>query len=509
MFDVGGQSVRLAVLDEHSNILWRRKQSIKTVYPDDVSVEHDPDEIINACHSLLDSVQCLEYIIESVALATQRSSIICWDKVDGKAFGNIISWQDTRADKLLSEIITQSSREESVDSRSIEQDIRNITGLYPSAHYGASKMLFCLNAIKKNSADSSIHEAKTKRRLVITPLASWIFAQLQLPTTDKSKAVRQIMIDEGQAQRTLLWNIEKREWDVKMLQRFSIKPEILPKVSDNLIRPIALASRKLAHCELIIGDQAAAIFAHGMPNVNTCYINAGTGAFLLLPYILPAKLDIPQALLNSIVYRDSKIKINAVEATINGAASALVWCDRETGTDSQSRPEYLYTSVALDTCFLNGVSGLAAPWWKPDFQSRFINADTVQEKYQTVYESILFLIKKNFEMMVGAGFNVERVIFSGGLSLEAKFAQALASLLQRPVYCDSDHEATLKGAGYILANMRSDNGGDSDSNLNECYALEKNRLERIEPENIQHEIAASLHKRYQFWDRNMALTLKL
>lgn len=504
VFDIGGQSVRLAVLDEFSNILWCQKQSIKTIYPNNVSVEHDPDEVINSCHSLLDSVEHLQYEIKSVALATQRSSIICWDKVDGKPIGNIISWQDTRAEGLLSEIIEQSSRKESLSFQSIQEDIREITGLYPSAHYGASKMRFCLNALKKDNTHTSIHNT----RLLITPLASWILVQLQLPKTDTSN-VPQVIIDQGQAQRTLLWNIEKCDWDVKMLKRFNIAPEILPEVSDNLIRPVALASSMSVNCELLIGDQAAAIFAHGVPNANTCYINAGTGAFMLLPYRVPAKLAIPKSLLNSVVYSDSNIQINAVEATINGAASALAWCDRETGVESQSRPSYLYSGVAADSCFLNGVSGLAAPWWRADFKSRFINAESTQEKYQAVYESILFLIKNNFDLMMSAGFKVKRVLLSGGLSKVPDYAQALASLLRRPVYCDLDHEATLKGAGFILANMNSNSKIDVVNNFASNPDFGKYKLQMFEPEDITNANPTGLYTRYQFWLQQMSLALTL
>ncbi len=476
VIDIGGQSVRLAVFDKCMSLLWLEKVLI-SVEHSGASVQHDPGELINACYDLVGLCRRWSMAaVSSLALATQRSSIICWNRSDGSALSKIISWQDTCASQLLDEVIQQAGIDESLSVSQIRQNIKGATGLYPSPHYGASKISSILQEMNLSLQQLNKQNILTEN-IAITPLPSWIMAQVQASagfTANPSGFGKKInvIVDEGHAQRTLLWNINDHQWDLKLLKNFKIPVAILPQVTTNLIKPCFFNEDDNIRCELMIGDQPAALFANGLPRTNVCYINTGTGAFVLLPYNLSAAVTVPAELLDTIIYRDDSTSLNAIEATINGAGSALTYCDQVTGLDQSQRPLYgALAELDQNACFLNGIGGLASPWWKSDFQSKFLNCGSVFKKYQAVYESILFLIKKNFDCInkavesnaveSKAVKSIDKVIVSGGLSLDLAFCEALAALLKIPVYRSDVHEATVKGAAYILAHRECDHRNTS------------------------------------------------
>ncbi|VAW73924.1 Glycerol kinase [hydrothermal vent metagenome] len=522
VIDIGGQSVRLAVFDKRMSLLWLEKIPISTTISTKQSatfIEHDPDELITACRDLLSLCgRWSSTALSSFALATQRSSIICWDRSNGSALSNIISWQDTRATHLLNEVILQASVSESLSVRKIRQNIKKATGLYPSPHYGASKMSSTL--LQMNLSFNNISAQNLlARKVTITPLISWMMAQVQVSIGFSvshfgSRQKIHVIVDEGHAQRTMLWNIHDHQWDSKLLKDFKIPVEILPQVTCNLIKPCYFNAADKIRCELMIGDQAAALFANGLPHTDVCYINTGTGAFVLLPY--DSSFTIPEELLDTIIYKDDSITLNAIEATINGAGSALLYCDQVTGVSQAQRPLYnMLEGLSNNACFLNGVGGLASPWWEPDFQSKFINCCSIFEKYQAVYESILFLIKKNFDCINKAVEStvlgtkavdsdavkaINKVVVSGGLSLDVRFCKALATLLKPPVYRNNIHEATVKGAAYILAHRECDKAGRL--RLIADHYSDDEAISNLTLVNPLHD-SEPLIRRYHFWDAAM------
>ena len=73
--------------------------------------------------------------IARAGLATQRSSVICWDRDDVRPLSNVISWQDRRAAKWLEGFAQAGER------------VHAITGLVLSPHYGVSKLRWCLDEL--------------------------------------------------------------------------------------------------------------------------------------------------------------------------------------------------------------------------------------------------------------------------------------------------------------------------------------------------------------------------
>ena len=406
----------------------------------------------------------------AAAVVCQRSSLVCWDAISGEPLSKLISWQDTRASQWLAE-------------QSLDVDaIINKTGLYPNAHFGASKMHWCLRH------NSQVIAAASAGRLRIAPLAAYlIFALLQ---------EQPYRVDPVNASRTLLMNLASLQWDKKLLALFSIDKNVLPTIvaSQSLFGHLKLQTLSLP-VKLLSGDQSAAAFAYGEPAEENCYINIGTGAFLYRSAGLQTNA---QGLLNSVLHDPGAGQPPQYirEGTVNGAGSALQWFSKQQGVDDlplalQQAVEQ-FSGIGDRAFFLNGIGGLGSPDWVADFPSRFIGEAVVLEKLLAIVESIVFLIYRNFILLNGDG-KVRRVLLTGGLSNVDWICQSLANLLRLPVTRPDDCEASARGAAFLLAGRPDD-----------WYELGQRVFAPVEENNSDGR--NSMGSRYKKWLQLMQLT---
>ncbi len=181
--DQGGHSSRALVLTATGDVVAKAQVPIGTQTLSDTRVEHSAPELAQSLLTCCDEVAkklghaCAH--IKSAGLATQRSSIVCWQRSTGTALTQVLSWQDRRASALID---THQEQSELVE---------HLTGLVMSPHYGASKLRWCLDN------DRSVQEALAANNLTIGPLASYLVRKLTQSQSD--------VCDPANASRTLLW----------------------------------------------------------------------------------------------------------------------------------------------------------------------------------------------------------------------------------------------------------------------------------------------------------------
>ena len=144
--DQGGQSSRVIAFDDDGRQLADARVPVGTISPAPGMFEQDPDAVVDSIR--LSFVEVMRALPQGArvraGLATQRSSIVCWDRNTGTALSPVISWRDTRNSRWLR-------------SLGLDADfVRRITGLRPSAHYGASKFRWCLDRLPAVSDSSTI-----------------------------------------------------------------------------------------------------------------------------------------------------------------------------------------------------------------------------------------------------------------------------------------------------------------------------------------------------------------
>lgn len=441
--DQGGQSTRVAIYtaDGQQICLYsspcatQHLQVDGSAYP---HIEQDGAAILAGIRVCLAKIQQqlgddIHHIV-SAGFAGQGSSLLCWDNQTGEALTPVLSWQDIRGEPYLNDIPLNN------------EQTRQLTGLRLSPHYGATKMRWCLEH------NEQVAQAYNNQHLSIGPIVSYLFWHLLTATSNNKKS----FVDPGHAQRTLLCNLHSNTWDNTLLNAFAIPLSVLPvcqyhnshfgylPLGDHLI-PFTASAR----------DQGASLFARGLPEPNSCYINIGTGAFIQR---ISETLQAPDGLLVSPLWlpaNSSEKKYYAWEATVNGAASAISFIQQH--TDLAVTPQDIERALAAtpigDCYFLNAVGGLSAPYWRTDLQSRFSEKLSANEKILAWLESVIFQIVINVQLMNQLG-TTQKIIISGGLSKSDSVCQKIADLTQARVHRSDNADATIQGAACMAAGLQ-------------------------------------------------------
>lgn len=430
--DQGGHSTRALVFDHAGNIVAKAKYKLHVICPSEDMAEQDAEALVNSAQAVLNSVaeQLSDKVqfVKCAGIATQRSNVVCWDVKTGKALSPAISWQDRRAHQWLKQFAPYKAQ------------IHQQTGLLLTAHYGASKLRWCLDHL------TEVQQALEAKRLAWGPMVSFLNFRLTRQRLN--------LVDPANASRTLLWNIHSMEWDEKLLQLFGIPSAPLPRcVPTRHNFGTLLLGDTPVEVDIMTGDQSAAIFAYGLPQPNTTYINIGTGAFLQKPTL--KQLIYTPRLLSSIVFKENSNAQYVVECTVNGAGSALTHIKQDLGMDRDYTDEHFdqwMQRACNPPLFLNGIAGLGAPYWIPNFPSQFIGDGEDWEKIVAVAESILFLLKINLEELEQATNNdITSLLVTGGLAASDSLCQRLADIASIKLYRPVESEATARGTAYLLA----------------------------------------------------------
>jgi glycerol kinase len=435
--DIGTMSVRAAAYDLQGR---RRAYAAKPIglnRLDDTRVEQDPDELWQGVQNVVQQVLRDPAVGEVVAagLASQRSSVVAWDRLSGAALSPVLSWQDRRAADYLTPLAGKQAA------------VKKQSGLFLSAHYGAGKMRWLLEHC------AALSPARESGTLVLGPLAAYLLFKLL--------ADHPVLVDHVNASRTQLFDLERRAWSPALLADFGLAADLLPR-----LRPTQSQYGKIAGTEIPVtavnGDQNASIYGAGALDDGTLIVNIGTGAFILLP--TGGQPIHHPSLLTSLANSSSENGTYLLEGTVNGAGAALQWAAEQWGEPAltEKLPHWL-ADVSDPPVFLNSIGGLGSPLWQADVSPRFLSAGSIAEKAVGIVESIIFLININLEVMASTGVNVKRISISGGLAGLDPLCQRLADLSQRVVVRSHIRQATARGIAWLASGSRegwADGNGD-------------------------------------------------
>ncbi|MBI1194539.1 MAG: hypothetical protein GC138_01650 [Gammaproteobacteria bacterium] len=478
--DQGSHASRAILYDLQGRAVRQHSVALEAEHADPVRSEYRPDAPYETLRECIDHVlpEAGEGRVLAAALACQRSSIACWDKNDGRALSPVISWQDRRTEAELERFSDHAA------------DIRERTGLRLSAHYGATKLDWCLEHLP------AVWSAMAQRRLAFGPLASRLIWQL---TREHSH-----LVDPANAARTLLVDHEIRGWSPRLLELFDIPPECLPTcvASEYGFGHIPTPSAGDIPLSLVTGDQSAALYAHGPLCEDTLYATLGTGAFLIQP---ARTWRATENLLTGIIHDDGseRGRVNAVEGTVNGAGSALTWLREQTaelpdGDEFEAVLPVWLAERNAPPLFLNGVHGLGTPFAGARIESRFVPSargthPDVADQAVAVIESIVFLLEENRRAMTACGIIATRIVIGGGLSRLDGLCQRLADLSGLTVRRSREAETTGRGLAFLLIRQLTGR---------EVFHLEDDRLDDFLPT-----ANAALCERFAAWQTAMRETM--
>jgi glycerol kinase len=439
--DQGGSSSRAVLFDALGREVAAAHVPVATQRPDAERVEHNAEELVQslltAARDACESPLAAGRPIVAAGLATQRSTIVCWDRNNGAALSPALSWQDRRNARWLEQHLGNQSAW-----------VRELTGLPLSPHYGASKLRWCLDEL------APVRLALRDGRLAAGPLASFLLHRL---CTE-----RPVVVDPANASRTLLHDPATLDWSPPLLQAFGIPDGVLPRCvgTQHEFGTLLLGERRvpLRACS---GDQSAAIYALGPPAATTAFVNVGTGAFVQR-VLRGANAKPPRGLLHSVLHADTDPLSGVTyshEGTVNGAGSAIDWLGHQTGLDTTRALGSLANRdpATVPLLFMNGVGGLGAPYWQADFPIEFIpvpeRADATTsglDQLAALVESIVFLIAINLELMQRSA-PLQKIIITGGLASCDYLCRTLAEVTDMPVARPALREASARGIAFLAA----------------------------------------------------------
>ncbi len=428
VIDQGSHASRIAVFSENGELVLLEAENISTHSAGQNLFEHDAGEILDSIQSLLNKLPAdLSHRIKQCGLCTQRSTIVAWHRLTGEALAPAISWRDLRAQPFIDSLNPMAAK------------IRKISGLPLSAHYSAGKMHWLLQH------HTAVQQAASERQLCIAPLASFLLFHLL-----KEKP---LLIDDSNAQRSQLFDIQTRNWSDELISLFQLEKSYLPEC-----KPVIYLYGRLKQFTIpvtaVCGDQNAVLYAYPQLQKNNALINIGTGAFILSN---SADRDTEKPTLLHTITSSSLTSTDYItEGTVNGAGAALSWAQNTDPCDQvfTRLPRWL-EQIDSPPVFINTISGLGSPWWYNGGQAEFIGGNTENQgdRYVAIIESIVFLIFRNIQQLET---HPQMLFISGGLSRLDGLCQRLADLSQARIFRFADTQATARGCAWQARQLLAD-----------------------------------------------------
>lgn len=437
--DQGTTSSRCILFDVHGNICSMAQKEFKQIYPVAGWVEHDPMEIWSSQMSVLSEamskIHCQAEEIVAIGITNQRETTICWDKKTGVPVYNAIVWQCKRTSEMIDRL----------NEDGFGDVIHTKTGLIPDAYFSATKIKWILEHVEgaRKKADAG--------DLLFGTVDTWLMYQL---TDGKVFAT-----DYTNASRTMLYNIEKLDWDEEILQYFDIPRSMLPQVKPSSgifgytsTRLIAGAAIPIAG---VAGDQQAALFGQCCFEPGDVKNTYGTGCFMLMN--TGTKLvRSGNGLLTTIAAGiDGKVNY-ALEGSVFVAGASIQWLRDELQLIRNSAES---EEIARKVEHTNGVyvvpafAGLGAPYWNQRARgiitglTRGAGRDHI---VRATLESIAYQVNDLVEAMeMDSRIRLTSLKVDGGASVNNFLMQFQADLLRTPVQRPRIVETTGLGAAFL------------------------------------------------------------
>lgn len=463
--DQGTTSSRGIVFDLQGNAVSTGQVEFEQIYPQPGYVEHDPMEILS---SQLDSAKAAlknggisAEEIAAIGITNQRETTIAWQRSTGRPLYNAIVWQCRRGAPLCEQLIAEGEKEY----------IKEKTGLVIDAYFAASKMKWLLDNV------SEVKELAAADDLCFGTVDTWLLWNL---TGGKTFAT-----DVSNASRTMLFDINKLDWDEHLLERMGVPRSALPEVKPSC-GLFGVTDKDIFGAEIpvtgIAGDQHAAMFGQCCFDEGVVKITYGTGSFLLMN--VGSKPTVSESgLLSTIGWQIGDKVVYALEGSAFNAGSAIKWLRDELHLikDPQQADEWaeeVEDSAGLS--FVPAFTGLGAPYW--DMYARgallgITRGATSKHIARAVLESIALQCCDLVDAMSrDSGIPIKEVRVDGGVSRSRFVMQMQADLLNIPALRPKCVETTAIGAA-MLAGLGAGVYADTDE-LRDIWQLDT----RFEPE---------------------------
>lgn len=427
--DLGTSNCRAAAVSLAGRILCQKTVSLAPMRRAPGLSEYDAETLFSAQLEALNGVlnQVGPQNAAAVAVASQRSTVVLWDKSSGLSVAPVLTWEDGRAAQEA-QLCTLS-----------QDEIHALTGLYKTPYFSAPKIAWCL----KNCPPAQ--NALRAGTLAVGPVSSYFIWRLT------EGAV--FAADPTLAQRTLLFDINTCVWSQPLCEAFGVPVEALPAVqpsgADYGGYRYNGVNIPILSCA---GDQQAAAYAADL-TPGKCSINYGTGAFLLYNAGREAK-RLPGILTSLAVSEDAAESDILLEGPVNAAGSVFMWLNECGVAIDMASTDALIKTAQKPVWLLPALGGLGAPYWDFSVSPVIAGLSPLTKKADVAagaVRGVAFSVADVAYYLRKSGYDPVRTSVSGGLSRLESLVQFQADILQRELTVLEETEGTLLGAARLAA----------------------------------------------------------
>lgn len=455
--DLGTTSNRAILFDRQASLVAVAQREFRQHYPSPGWVEHDPMEILASMKDAMLEVldQAADRPVHAIGLANQRESVVVWDRRTGEPLMPAIVWQDRRTADLCKQL---AGRAEMIRAR---------TGLMLDPYFSASKMLWIMENKPQIAARLLSGDA------VFGTVDSWAIWHL---TGGKVFAT-----EASNASRTMLFDLQKLRFSEELTDLFQVPRSALAEVlasdgSFGTTDPEFCAGWEIP-IRGVLGDQQAALFAHGGWREGVVKNTYGTGLFLLT--VVGSEPVVTEKMLCTVAWAQDSGAAYALEGSVFIGGAAVQWLRDELGL-IQSVGEIEALARELEdnegVYFVPALTGLGAPYWAPEARGVLcgLTRGTGPRHFaRAALEAIAYQSRDVIEAMSGTGgLRLERLLVDGGASANDFLMQFQADLLGVPLERPAVLETTALGAA-AMAGIASGFWADSEE------FLQHRKVERV------------------------------
>ena len=429
--DQGTTQTTAVIVNERGEMIEKNSSQLPARFPQAGWVAQEPSDIVRtvkeACAPLLD-----KYDISAVGFDNQGETFVVWDKDSGEAVTPAIVWQDTRGQSVCDSLA--SSLDLSL--------LRRKTGLLLDSYFSAPKLKWVFEYfpdIRKQARDGKLLFGTTETWVI------WKLTNGKLHVTDPSTASR-----------TLLFDMNRFEWDEDLLNLFDVPRSMLPEVkpSAGYIGDVDFGNGTPLPLHAMLVDQQAALFGQACFNAGEMKCSFGTGSFLLMNIGGEPRLS-NSGLLTTVGWKFGEHTTYAFDGGIFVTGSAVQWLrdNLKAIPDTPSSFEAAKRSADLGVVVVPALQGLAAPHWRTDVRGAMFGLNRSTTSDDIVRATLDGIACRVYEVVMAMsedlGQKPPHLKVDGGPSGNPYLMQMIADLLDIEVRVSAALEATAIGIANL------------------------------------------------------------
>jgi glycerol kinase len=436
--DAGTTGVRAFAVDAQGTPQAWSYQEFPQHFPQPGWVEHDPEEIWTATiATLADTTAKLAAdgaSVTAIGITNQRETAVVWDQRTGRPLHRAIVWQDRRT----------AGRCDELRAAGKEPLVRERTGLVLDPYFSATKLEWLLTQGGVEAGPD----------LAFGTVDSWILWRLTGGPDGGIHAT-----DPSNASRTLLYDIDARDWSDELCALFGVPRSCLPEVRPSSGRFGVTKPSHASGLEVpvsgIAGDQQSALFGQACFEPGMTKNTYGTGSFVLMN-LGPTHPPPTEGLLTSVAWDLGDTVAYAMEGAIFVTGAAIQWLRDGIGIIGDAADTGPLAASVPDTggvVFVPAFTGLGSPWWDPYARGSVFGLTRGSGRAhvaRAVVESMAWQTRDVVQATTAAASTAAAELrVDGGASVMDVLCQFQADVLGVPVRRPKVKETTALGAAYL------------------------------------------------------------